>query len=43
MKAQLSFDFIVDKEKHTITVKREFAAKRALVWDCYTKSELLDQ
>ncbi|HNP07964.1 MAG TPA: SRPBCC domain-containing protein [Cyclobacteriaceae bacterium] len=37
------FDFIVDKEKNTITVKREFAGSRQLVWDCYTKSELLDQ
>jgi uncharacterized protein YndB with AHSA1/START domain len=43
MKNTLLFDFIVDKEKNTITVKREFAANRQLVWDCYTKSELLDQ
>jgi uncharacterized protein YndB with AHSA1/START domain len=43
MKATLQFDFIVDKEKNTITVKREFAAKRQLVWDCHTKSELLDR
>jgi len=39
----LQFDFLVDKEKNTITVKREFAAGRQLVWDCHTKSELLDQ
>lgn len=39
----LQFDFLVDKEMNTITVKREFAADRQLVWDCYTKSELLDQ
>ncbi|MFZ6647438.1 SRPBCC family protein [Undibacterium sp. TJN25] len=43
MKADLQFDFLVDKEKNTITIKREFAAKRQLVWDCYTKSELLDR
>lgn len=43
MNANLRFDFLVDREKNTITVKREFAAKRQLVWDCYTKSELLDQ
>jgi len=43
MKADLQFDFLVDKEKNTITIKREFAAHRRLVWDCYTKSELLDQ
>lgn len=39
----LQFDFLVDKEKNTITVKREFAANRQLIWDCYTKSEMLDQ
>jgi len=43
MKTDLQFDFLVDKIKSSITVKREFAAKRQLVWDCYSKSELLDQ
>ena len=43
MKNTLQFDFLVDKEKNTITVKKEFAAPRQLVWDCHTKSELLDQ
>ena len=43
MKGTLQFDFLVDKEKNTITVKREFAANRQLVWDCHTKSELLNQ
>ena len=43
MKNTLQFDFLVDKEKNTITVKREFAANRQLVWDCHTKSELLNQ
>jgi uncharacterized protein YndB with AHSA1/START domain len=43
MKADLQFDFLIDKEQNTMTIKREFAAKRQLVWDCYTKSELLDQ
>lgn len=43
MKGNLQFDFIVDKEKNTITVNREFLANRKLVWDCYTKSELLNQ
>jgi uncharacterized protein YndB with AHSA1/START domain len=43
MNPNLLFDFSVDKEKKTITVKREFAAGRALVWDAYTKAELLDQ
>ena len=43
MKADLQFNFIVDKEQSRITVKREFAAKRQLVWDCHTRRELLDQ
>ncbi|GJM28432.1 MAG: hypothetical protein DHS20C17_10670 [Cyclobacteriaceae bacterium] len=43
MKSFMQFDFLVDKEKNTITIKREFAANRQLVWDCYTKSDLLDQ
>ena len=43
MKTDLQFDFLVDKEDNTITIKREFAAIRQMVWDCYTKSELLDQ
>ena len=43
MNSNLQFDFLVDKEKNTITVRREFAAGRQLVWDCYTKPELLEQ
>lgn len=43
MNSNLAFDFLVDKENNTLTVCREFAASRQLVWDCYTKSELLDQ
>lgn len=43
MKLNLQFDFLVDKEKNTITLRREFAAPRQLVWDAHTKSELLDQ
>lgn len=39
----LFFDFTVDKENNTINIKREFAGNRALVWDCYTKSEILDK
>ena len=33
----------MNKENKTITVKREFAAELPLVWDAYTKSEILDQ
>jgi uncharacterized protein YndB with AHSA1/START domain len=43
MNKDLAFDFSVDKENHSITVKREFAAALPLVWDAYTKSEILDQ
>ena len=43
MAPDLRFEFVADKSRSTITVTREFNAKRQLVWDCYTKSELLDQ
>jgi uncharacterized protein YndB with AHSA1/START domain len=43
MKPNLQFDFLVNKENNTLTIIREFAAPRPLIWDCYTKSELLDQ
>jgi uncharacterized protein YndB with AHSA1/START domain len=43
MNPNLHFDFLVDKEKNTLTIQREFLADRQLVWDCYTKQELLDQ
>jgi uncharacterized protein YndB with AHSA1/START domain len=43
MNPTLFFDFTVDKVNNTINIKREFAGNRALVWDCYTKAELLDQ
>ncbi len=36
-------DFIVNKETKTVTVTAEFDAERDLVWDAYTKQELLDQ
>ena len=36
-------DFIVDKATKTISINREFAAGLSLVWDAYTKPELLDQ
>ena len=43
MKNNLLMDFKVDKENNTITIKREFAATLATVWDAFTKSEILDQ
>ncbi len=43
MKSNLQFDFLTDKENSTLTIVREFNAERQLVWDCYTKLELLNQ
>lgn len=39
----LRYDFRVDRAANRLDVSREFAAKRQLVWDCHTKSELLDR
>ena len=36
-------EFIVDKETKTVSITAEFDAPRDLVWDAYTKAELLDQ
>jgi uncharacterized protein YndB with AHSA1/START domain len=43
MTPDLRFDFVIDKDRHTLTVVREFDGPRQLVWDCHTKSELLDR
>lgn len=43
MNSNLLFDFTVDKENKTVYIKREFAAAQDLVWDAFTKPELLDQ
>ena len=39
----LLFDFTVDKATKTVTIAREFAAELNLVWDAFTKKEILDQ
>jgi uncharacterized protein YndB with AHSA1/START domain len=39
----LLFDFTVDKTTNTVFVTREFAAELSLVWDAFTKPEILDQ
>ena len=36
-------EFIVDKETKTVSITKEFDASRDMVWDAYTKPELLDQ
>ena len=43
MKNDLLFDFTVDKTAQTVYINREFAAELPLVWDAFTKQELLDQ
>jgi len=43
MAANLKFEFLTDRDARSLTVQREFAANRRLVWDCHTQSELLDQ
>ncbi|UBM60198.1 SRPBCC domain-containing protein [Marinilongibacter aquaticus] len=43
MKNNLLFDFTADKNTHTVFMKREFDAELNLVWDAFTKQEILDQ
>jgi len=43
MKNNLLFDFTVDKSAKTVFVDREFDAELSLVWDAFTKKEILDQ
>ncbi len=43
MSNSLLFDFTVDKPAKTVHIKKEFAAGLDLVWDAFTKKELLDQ
>jgi uncharacterized protein YndB with AHSA1/START domain len=43
MNNNLLFDFTVDKAAQTATITGEFAADQSLVWDAFTKQELLDQ
>ena len=43
MKDNLLFDFTVDKATKTVSINREFDAGLSLVWDAFTKKEILDQ
>lgn len=43
MSNSLLFDFTVDKAAKTVLINREFAAGLSLVWDAFTKQEILDQ
>ncbi|MBL7703819.1 MAG: SRPBCC domain-containing protein [Ferruginibacter sp.] len=39
----LLFDFTVDKSTKTVLVQKEFNAELSLVWDAFTKAEMLDK
>src|SRR6266487_3320886 len=41
--SNLLFDFTVDKATKKVFINREFDAGLSLVWDAFTKQELLDQ
>src|SRR6201989_1614111 len=43
MNNDLLFDFNVDKTAKTVYITREFNAAQSLVWDAFTRPELLDQ
>ncbi len=43
MTPDLRYDFQVDRRASTLTIRREFAAGQQRVWDCHTRSELLDR
>ena len=43
MNNNLLFDFTVDKAAKTVFITREFDAELSLVWDAFTKAELIDQ
>ncbi len=43
MKKDLLFDFTVDKTAKKVFITREFDADLSLVWDAFTKAEMLDQ
>jgi len=43
MTSKLLFDFTVDKAAKTVSITREFDADLSLVWDAFTKAEILDQ
>lgn len=43
MNNNLLFDFTVDKATHSFFVNKEFDAQLSLVWDAFTKQEILDQ
>lgn len=43
MNNNLLFEFTIDKEAKKAFITREFDAELSLVWDAFTKAEILDQ
>ena len=43
MSNTLLFDFTVDKAAQKVFITREFNAELSLVWDAFTRAEILDQ
>lgn len=43
MNSTLLFNFIVDKTSRTVHITKEFDAPVSLVWDAFTKQEILDR
>ncbi|WP_370312574.1 SRPBCC domain-containing protein [Sagittula sp.] len=43
MKPDLRFTFQADMPAHRLTITRDFAAPKALVWRCHSEADLLDR
>lgn len=43
MTPDLHHSFHVDMPSRRLTIRRDFNAPKSLVWDCYTKADLLDR
>ena len=43
MNSSLLFNFKVNKSTNTVLIDKEFDAELSLVWDAFTKKEILDQ
>tara|TARA_R110002050_G_scaffold56512_3_gene127150 strand:- start:112845 stop:113819 length:975 start_codon:yes stop_codon:yes gene_type:complete len=43
MKNSLLFNFTVNKDNNTVNIQREFSGNLDLIWDAWTKPEILDQ
>ena len=43
MSSNLLFKFTVDRSTNTVLISKEFSAELSLVWDAFTRQEILDQ